>query len=318
MTIHVTDVDEVPQIFEGTLKVEGQSSTEYAENRTDAVVTYMVRGTNADSARWLLSGDDMRAFTIRNGTLMFRASPDYENPADMGGNNTYMVTVEANVVGNNTAMRTVTVIVTNEIELGTLTGTASVDYAENDTVAAGTYTADGPVTPAWSLSGDDADDFSIGSGMLMFRATPDYENPADMDGNNTYMVTVMAEAGGEMDMMDVTVTVTNVEDMGEVTLWASPTEGLKMAPRVGDTITGGCDGPGRRRNRRVLAVVQVNGHEQLDGHHGRNRRRVHGDGRRHGLLRAGDSDVHRRGGHGHGHGALDADHEGDRRGRDDG
>ena len=42
----------------------------------------------------------------------------------MGGNNTYMVTVEANVVGNNPAMRTVTVIVTNEIELGTLTGTA--------------------------------------------------------------------------------------------------------------------------------------------------------------------------------------------------
>ena len=237
VTIHVTDVDEAPQIFEGSLKVEGLSSVEYAENRTDAVATYMARGTDADSARWSLSGDDRSAFTISGGMLRFRESPDYENPADMGGNNTYMVTVEANVVGNNPAMRTVTVIVTNEIELGTLTGTASVDYAENDTVAVGTYTADGPVTPAWSLSGDDADDFSIGSGMLMFRATPDYENPADMDGNNTYMVTVMAEAGGEMDMMDVTVTVTNVEEMGEVTLWAG-TVALTVPPQVGDTITG--------------------------------------------------------------------------------
>ena len=121
----------------------------------------------------------------------------------MGGNNTYMVTVEANVVGNNPAMRMVTVVVTDEVELGTLTGTASVDYAENDTVAVGTYTADGPVTPTWSLSGDDADDFSIGSGMLMFRATPDYEAPTDMGMVNMYMVTVMAEAGGEMGMMDV-------------------------------------------------------------------------------------------------------------------
>ena len=80
VTIHVTDVDEAPQIYEGTLKVEGQSSAEYAENRTDAVVTYMVRGTNADSARWSLSGDDMRAFTISGGMLRFRATPRLREP----------------------------------------------------------------------------------------------------------------------------------------------------------------------------------------------------------------------------------------------
>ena len=55
----------------------------------------------------------------------------------------------------------------------------------------------------------------------MFRTSPDYENPADMGGNNTYMVTVTAGAGGIMDMVDVTVTVTNEEEMGTVTL--SPT-----------------------------------------------------------------------------------------------
>ena len=63
---------------------------------------------------------------------------------------------------------------------------------------------------------------------------------------------------------------------------------------------GGRDGPGRRRNGRVLAVVQDHdaGHDgQLDGHRRRNRRRLHGDGRRHGLLPAGDGDVHRRARH---------------------
>ena len=71
----------------------------------------------------------------------------------------------------------------------------------------------------------------------MFRATPDFEAPTDMGMDNMYMVTVMAEAGGEMDMMDVTVTVTNVEEMGEVTLWAGMVA-LTMPPQVGDTITG--------------------------------------------------------------------------------
>ena len=93
-----------------------------------------------------------------------------------------------------------------------------------------TYTADGPVTPAWSLSGDDADDFSIGSGMLMFRATPDFEAPTDMGMDNMYMVTVMAEAGGEMDMMAVTVMVTDVEEDGTVSM--SPER-----PGVGDEVT---------------------------------------------------------------------------------
>ena len=58
------------------------------------------------------------------------------------------------------------------------------------------------------------------SRMLKFSSAPDYESPmggADND-SNTYMVTVMASAGGEMEMMEVTVMVTNVEEAGTVTL----------------------------------------------------------------------------------------------------
>ena len=35
-----------------------------------------------------------------------------------------------------------------------------------------------------------------------------------MDGNNAYMVTVMAKAGGEMDMIEVMVTVTDQAELG--------------------------------------------------------------------------------------------------------
>ena len=51
--------------------------------------------------------------------------------------------------------------------------------------------------------------------MLTFRSSPDYENPADADTDNTYMVTVKADDGTYMDTHDVMVTVTNVDEDGD-------------------------------------------------------------------------------------------------------
>ena len=58
---------------------------------------------------------------------------------------------------------------------------------------------------------------------------PDYEMPMDADMDNMYMVTVMADDGTYMDTHDVTVMVTNVDEMGMVTL-------SDMQPRVGTPI----------------------------------------------------------------------------------
>ena len=238
VTIKVTNVDEPPEIMEGGLAISGMSGVEYPENGTMAVATYTASGPDADMATWTLEGDDAGDFMFSGGMLTFRNSPDYENPTDMGMDNMYMVTIMADD-GTYMAMRNVTVTVTNEDELGMLIGQDSVGYMENDTVAVGTYTADGPVTPTWSVEGDDMEAFTIGgsSGELMFASPPDFEAPADMGMDNMYQVTVKAESGGEMDMMDVTITVTNVDEMGEVTLWAGA-DALTMAPQVGDTITG--------------------------------------------------------------------------------
>ena len=113
------------------------------------------------------------------------------------------------------------------------------------------------------------------------------------------------------DMITVTVTVTNEEETGEVTLWAG-TDALTMAPQVGDTITGAVMDPDDGvmveswQWSRTMDTADMSSWMDIPG---RNQRRVHGDGRRHGLLPAGDGYVHGRGGHGHGHGVLDADHE---------
>ena len=80
--------------------------------------------------------------------------------------------------------------------------------------------------------------------------------------SNTYMVIVMAEAGGEMATQDVTVTVTNVEEPGTVTL-------MPMAPSVDTEITADLtDEDIVTPNHRRVAVVQVHGSwtEPLHGH----------------------------------------------------
>ena len=118
----------------------------------------------------------------------------------------------------------------------TVTGDMRLEYTENGTGAVGTYMAAGPGSDmaTWTVSGDDMGAFSISGGMLMFRSSPDYENPTDMDTDNVYMVTVVATYGDDMGERDVMVTVTNANDPGMVT-------GLTATAAVGDVLTADVD-----------------------------------------------------------------------------
>ena len=236
VNIHVTDLDERPEIMVGGLAISGDTSVSYEENGTGAVGgTYSAVGLDAAMATLTLEGDDDGDFTFQGGVLRFRSSPDYENPVDMDMDNTYMVTVKAHD-GTYMAMLDVMVVVTNVNELGRVSGEATADYAENGAAAVATYTTDGPVSATWTLSGDDAGDFTINGGELTFAASPDYEGAADADTNNVYQVTVKADAGGEMGMVAVSVTVTDVDELGTVSLDSA-------TPRVGTVLAATLDDP---------------------------------------------------------------------------
>ena len=223
VTINVNDVEEPLS------DVTGETPVDYAEDRTDAVATYSATDPDGTPVTWSLSGDDAGRFDISDrGVLSFAIRPDWDDPADQGGDNTYAVTVEASSGSgsDNNKSLSVSVMVTNVDEPLVLTGDNSVRFAEKssatDTVH--TYEADDPEQGTaeqedvvWTLEGADRELFTIERGELTFKASPDHENPTDRGSNGSYDVTVVASTKRHTAEQHVTVTVTDVDESGTLT-----------------------------------------------------------------------------------------------------
>ena len=230
VNIRVTDVAEAPT-------VTGDTTIQVAENSGGNLATYTATDPEGLDVTWGLSGDDAGDFSIANGALRFQSTPDHENPADSDGDNVYNVTVEASD-GTDTGSLDVTVTVTNLVDdFRVRTSTrgsdtkggsggsglgiemTSMSYPENSTATVATYAAVEPSgnTITWSAAGDDGSLFSMTGGALSFNSSPDYESPADSDGNNSYVVKVQASDGTETASLDITINVTNVNEAPSVT-----------------------------------------------------------------------------------------------------
>ena len=246
--IEITNVDEAPAFTETAGTALSPELIMSPENRaalfdttdgpvtTEAGVTYAATDPEGLNVNLTLMGPDAARFSLSNaGVLSFAKKPDREMPADANGDNVYEVTVRASD-GTLNEDRMVRVTVTNVDEAPMIiagglvvSGPTSVSVAENTpaTMAVATYTAAGPdaASATWSLSGDDSGDFTITGGMLRFRASPNYERPADADENNVYMVTVTANDGENTAMRDVTVRVTDVEEADPVNEYDANNDG---------------------------------------------------------------------------------------------
>ncbi len=218
VTVTVTAVNEPPTIT-------GRDSLSFRENTpiTTSLHTYRAVDPEGDGFTWRLGGLDASDFTITTdssgrGVLTFSSPPNFDNPGGSGAHrNEYLVTVVASD-GVNRGTLDVTVTVTDVNEGPEIAGTHSLSFAENtatDRVLA-TYLAsdpEGQFITRWSLSGSDGGDFLIsGDGDLTFRNTPDYDRPADSNRDNEYLVTVRAYDGRTYGSLDVTITVSNVNE----------------------------------------------------------------------------------------------------------
>ncbi|UTW06976.1 cadherin domain-containing protein [Pseudomonas benzenivorans] len=227
ITVTVTNVNEAPVI---TSNGGGVNAAVNAAENQSAVTTVTASDVDGDTPTFSISGGaDQAKFSIdpNTGVLSFISAPDFENPSDSDGNNSYVVQVTADDGVGGMDIQTITVTVTNVNEAPVITSNgggvnAAVNAAENQS-AVTTVTAsdvDGD-TPTFSISGGaDQAKFSIdpNTGVLSFISAPDFENPSDSDGNNSYVVQVTADDGvGGMDIQTITVTVTNVNEAPVIT-----------------------------------------------------------------------------------------------------
>ena len=197
--------------------VSGRARPAFFEDNPRDVTTYTATDPESDGITWSLSGDDASFFSIANGVLNFDSAGDYEDPQDVGGNNAYDLNILASD-GQNTATFPVTVVIYDvEDERPVITGDNALTFAEgtDTTTVLQTYSATDPegvnTSFAWSLHGTDRGDFDISdAGALTFKNVPDFDSPADADGDNVYTVQVRAQDPTKAAGLDVTVTVTNV------------------------------------------------------------------------------------------------------------
>jgi len=193
-----------------------------AENTAGTVYTATATDANGDALTFSLSGTDAALFSVNSatGVVAFLNPPNFEAPADAGGNNVYDLVVTASD-GVNTSTRSVAVTVTNVNDVAPVfTSGAAATFAENAAGVVYTATATDAEGDAlsYSLSGTDAALFAIDSttGEVTFVTSPDFEAPADADGDNAYEVIVTASDGVNTTDHTVSITVTNVNDVAPV------------------------------------------------------------------------------------------------------
>jgi len=164
-------------------------------------------------------GVDNGLFNISKNVLSFISAPDYENPLDVGRDNTYTVNIGVSD-GVNVTTQPVTVTITNINDSPPIyTSSTAVSVIENVT-SVQTVTAtddDTPILIYSLISGSGGEDNALfvingTSGVMSFNTAPDYEVPLDNNADNVYQVKVGVSDGVSTVSQSVTVTVTNEND----------------------------------------------------------------------------------------------------------
>ncbi len=207
LTFDPTTITDHAPILTGktTLTMDENETTVGTLLGTDAdgdIITYSITG-----------GADASYFTISyTGVLKFITGPDYENPGDSGGDNLYDIKISV-YDGTNTTSQALTIHVSNTNDnTPVITSSVTFTAVENQTTVGTVAASDADGDPlTYTLTGTDASSFSISSsGVLTFDSAPDYET------KTSYSVTVNVSDGVKTTTQDLTINVTNVNDISPV------------------------------------------------------------------------------------------------------
>lgn len=219
IAVTVANVNEAPVIT--SLGGGATGSVNQNENYANATLVASTDPENTARIYSIAGGADASWFTITStGWLMFTTLPDFENPGDVGANNVYNVIVRASDGSlEDTQAIAVNIFDFNEAPVITSGGggnNAAVTVTENGSFVTTVTSTDAEnVARTYSISGGlDSAKFTIGAstGVLSFVAAPNFEGPADSNGDNLYYVVVRASDGALSDTQTIAVTVANANE----------------------------------------------------------------------------------------------------------
>jgi len=193
VTVTIEAINDAPSI-------DIASTIQVAENQT-AVTTVSVSDVDEDDLTLTLGGTDADSFNLSDDNILtFKEAPDYETK------DSYSITLTL-TDGTETVTRDVIVAITNVNDVAPeFTSEATFSAAENQT-AIGTVTATDAEGDdvSFTVSGSELEITS--AGVLTFVSAPDYET------KTSYSATVTASDGTNSTTQDITVNVTNVNDV---------------------------------------------------------------------------------------------------------
>ena len=211
-TINVTNVNEA-----AFFTTEG-SDFDVAENTSLAIDLRSEDPDNESRFYRIVGGDDAGLFNIGliNGRLNFNTLPNFEAPGSSDGDNTYSIRIRVEDNEGAGEERDFTFNVTDVNEI------TDFSVAENQTVVGSlaSFDPDNEETTFSIVGGDDEALFEIDSdtGVITFRAAPDFEDPGSSDGGNTYSIRVLVEDDEGTDTeLEITIYVTDVNEAAEFT-----------------------------------------------------------------------------------------------------
>ena len=197
--------------------------TRYVDENTAASMgigdPVTARDDEADSLTYSLgSGSDFFDIGEFSGQLLTKSALNRE------GRSSYRITVRVSDLKDSAGVAdtviddtvAVTIEVNNLDEPPVITGPDAPVFDENSDRVVASYSARDPENDPivkWDVAGLDGDKFEITDGKLSFEQPPDFEARSDLDRDNDYEVTVVADGGTMEGTYDVTVTV---EDVNEV------------------------------------------------------------------------------------------------------
>lgn len=217
------------------------SSSSFSVNENQSTIATL---TANETSTWsIVGGNDSATVNLNptTGALSFKATKDFESPADSDGNNAYLVTVRATDLSGNASNQAITVTIVNINEPPNILSngggeTATITLTENSSTVTTAQASDpdAGTTLIFSLSGTDGNQFTLNasSGVINFRSNPDFEIPLDSNADNQYLFNIVASDGNLFDTQTITVIITDVTEIVSIStplMGSTATKGISIS-----------------------------------------------------------------------------------------